>query len=118
MPKGRRVPPAKEREEMTKADKRILRAHAAEYWRAAHGYYQEYGRGALLVDYRQVVDGTFRTLYVALENEIGWSSPDARRAVETYDPEAEFIVILIGRSGDPTNDTWRWHRRRYRNMAA
>ena len=101
-------------------DARDLHKRAADFFRCAHGHYEQHGRGSLLIDYRQVVNGgrSFRTLYFALENEIGWPSDAMRAAVEAYDPEAEFMVMLIGRSDGQPDDTMRWHRYRYRDMAA
>jgi len=105
------------RRELTATDLRYLHEHEAELRQTAYGYYQQRGRGALIVDFRQLVDGAFRTEYVMATDVVAFGDQYAIEAAQTYDPKTESFIVLIGPPDEIGRSIMRWRRHRYQPPA-
>jgi hypothetical protein len=66
------------------------------FWPAAQEQYQKQGRGAIVVDTTVQPIGTGHPFtYLSQEEITEISSTDTQRMVQTYNPEREFVIVLL-----------------------
>jgi hypothetical protein len=109
MAKGHKTPPAftpvheRGRTEDEASHIAFIAAHAMTLFPVARAAYEQEGRGAFVSNTQDSgADGTeakYITDQRARAIGAGWPNKDTDAMIQDYDPEHEFILIIIGRDG-------------------
>ena len=111
---------AKAKAEITQIDALLFKRVGKLLWQIAEAGYAQYGRGAVLVDMQKGRASVPPSEYVYRKALSEWQqfSSDAAHMVETYEPDRQMVVILIGRVDKAGDKTVRTHLVRRKELIA
>jgi hypothetical protein len=97
MPERRRLQETELREQG--ADLALIEENRTLFWLSATVSFEEQGYGALMVDLVSEPLGQGHPFSYYTEGEIELKDPELQRHLRDYDPDWEFIVVLLKRDG-------------------